>query len=289
LPTTTGMPWFAVGVPSVPLEARSQSKAIPTLSARLDLQPPGRAGSSVNDKRPPSDPPRVGGSHCPRANLTERICRSPIRKMLRVSSLERRIRAFAFHLDLKRLNDALAGTPLEGRYWVWGSLLRSWAEGRRFGARGIGDADFGIGFEDAWRFEEALPALISAGFRRGFRFESNDGQVTQHSLFRHGMQFDFFFFFPIQGSTKRRFYAYSQRVPQTSGDWRQLEGELPDQPLESFVQLGRIWWKPKDHELVLEAVYGDWRSRKGTDEYPYHDDGTIVTSRPWHTSSYIWS
>jgi hypothetical protein len=206
-------------------------------------------------------------------------------QQVREVPLQYRTRLPDYARDLRRLNDVLADSPLAGRYWVWGSLLLGWAREGRLLAHETADpdADFALRFEHAELFYEAVPMLEAAGYRRLYEFRNNEGRVTQHIFLRNGAQFDFSFFFRAPDSEERRFFLYG-----TSADGLiELEGALPDQPLESFRFLRRDWLKPADHESALTAEYGEWRIPDPTWSY-VESDGTIRFRRPWSNTDYLW-
>lgn len=198
----------------------------------------------------------------------------------RLAPLDRRARR-TFARDLRRLNDVLSNTPLAGRYWVWGGLLLGWAREGRLLAHDVGDADFVVYSEDSEFFYEAVPALEHAGYERTFEFKNNEGQITQHSFACNHAKYDFFFLFPSDDARERRFFLYGE----SPDGWVELEGALPNQPLEPFDFLRRNWLKPKQHETILTAEYGDWRTPDPN--WDYMDDRTIFARRAWNRTDYI--
>jgi hypothetical protein len=208
------------------------------------------------------------------------LLKAPLRQLRRIPILDREVQRRLFPRDLRRLNDVLSDTPLAGRYWVWGGLLLGWARDGRL--LDDWDADFAVRSEDERAFHEAVPALEQAGYRRLFRFRNNEGEVTEYCFLRHGIKFDFFLLFPGSKATERRYYEYGE-VP---GGWEELEGVLPVQPLEWFRFLDRQWLKPADHEQILTAHYGDWRTPDP--DWSFLNDAAIVDRRPWQALDYTW-
>jgi hypothetical protein len=179
-----------------------------------------------------------------------------------------------YEQDMRLLNDVLADSPLDGRYWVWGGLLLGWAREGRVLEHDMGDADFGFVAEDEERFDTAEEQLVAAGFRRWFRFHDQTGRCTQRVLVRHGSRFEFFRMDDV-GAGSQEFHVYG---PGSTGPV-EVVGHLPRQELEPFVFLGRSWMKPRDHELLLRTCYGDWRTPAPS--WGMFDDRSLVTVRPW--------
>jgi hypothetical protein len=194
------------------------------------------------------------------------------RQLPGVGGAYRRSRRAVFVDDARRLNDALAGTALAGRYWVWSGVLLGWArEGRLL----PGDADLDLAFSaaDDERFASAVPALLKAGFRRWFRFVNNDGQITEETFVRGGAKFEFYRMTDI--GRQREYHMYGT----DAGGPVQLVARVPRQQTVPFEFLGRTWYKAADHEAELEAVYGDWRTPDP--DFDYLDECSIVARCPW--------
>ncbi|MGH9107026.1 MAG: hypothetical protein ACRDZX_14580, partial [Acidimicrobiales bacterium] len=58
----------------------------------------------------------------------------------------------------------------------------------------------------------------------------------------------------------------------------------PDVGLEAIELFGRRWLKPKDHDLALTALYGDWRGWR-EDWETNRDSPSIVAREPWAWTS----
>jgi hypothetical protein len=186
----------------------------------------------------------------------------------------RRRRAALFERDMRRLNDALAGSALAGGYWVWGGLLLGWAREGKVLSHDVGDADFAYSAADEELFAEAEPLLVAAGFRRWFSFRNRAGQRTERVFVRHGFRFEFFRM-DDAGEDTDEYFMYG---PGASGPV-ELVGHLPRQELEPFQFLGRTWLKPHDHELLLRTCYGEWRTPNPT--WSMFDDLSLVARRSW--------
>lgn len=183
-------------------------------------------------------------------------------------------RAAQFELDMRRLNDALAGSPLAEHYWLWGGLLLGWAREGRVLPHDVGDADIAYAAQDEELLDRAETWLVAAGFRRWFSFRNRAGRRTQRVFVRHGFRFEFFRMDEVDESTQE----YSMYGPGASGPV-ELVGHLPRQELVPFRFLGRTWLKPRDHELLLRSCYGDWRTPNP--DWDMFDDHSLVARRAW--------
>jgi hypothetical protein len=211
----------------------------------------------------------------------------PTLRALRVipgfATAERAPRSWLQRRDLRRLNDVLARTPLAGRYQLFGGVLLGWAREGRPLPHDFRDADFAYDAADDDRFAAAIPELQRAGFRRLFRFRSNDGEFSEHTFLRRGAKFEFFRF--TRRDNHYRYHVFASD-PEDEGRFIEMIGEIPAQPLEPVEFLGRTWLKPADHEAELEAIYGDWRTPDP--EWSFLDDRAIVERRPWKYPDYQW-
>jgi hypothetical protein len=207
------------------------------------------------------------------ATLDPMIRRAPAQLPFFGNRYERR-RALLFEEDLRLLNDALTGSIVDGRYWIWGGLLLGWARDGRVLAHDVGDADFAYSSADEDAFEAVEPRLRAAGFRRWFSFRNNRGERTEQVYVRHGFRFEFFRMDEVDPHT-HQYYVYGSS---TIGPV-ELVGRLPRQRLDSFEFLGRTWKKPCDHELILSTCYGDWQTPDPS--WSMFDDGSLVGCRPW--------
>jgi hypothetical protein len=189
----------------------------------------------------------------------------------------RRRRLARFVRDMQLINDVLARTPLDGRYWVWAGLLLGWAREGRVLPNDV-DADFAFSAADDELFRRAQPTLAEAGFHRWFAFRNSAGELTEQVFTRHGFKFEFFRMTDVDGEMQE-FHVYG---PTGSGPV-ELVGHLPRQELEPFEFLGRTWMKPRDHELMLRSSYGDWRTPDPA--WNFLDDLSLVAQRPWRPGS----
>ncbi|MGA2470388.1 MAG: hypothetical protein ABSG64_06825 [Solirubrobacteraceae bacterium] len=184
---------------------------------------------------------------------------------------------------LRRLHDALAPTPISGRYWVCGGVLLGWAREGQLLSHDALDADFNYRSEDAERLEASLPALLDAGFRLARRFPNVDEVPTQWAVSLDDAIFDFFC---VQISGERlRWSNYGTNTDRSSPHTHvQNICEIPALPLAEFRFLDRYWLKPDDHEAELTSVYGDWRTPDPG--YDYMRGPAIIECRPWDPSRY---
>lgn len=201
--------------------------------------------------------------------LSDFLAKAPV-----VAPLYRHIRSIRFHEDLRLLHDVLSESELAGHYWVWGGLLLGWAREGQVIVADVGDADFCYAGQDDHRFEQAVPLLLAAGFRRWFSFRNGAGELPVQSFIRRGSKFDFFRMTEV-GDRWWEYYLYG------SSDEGPVElvAHLPRQELESFFFLGRTWLKSQDHILELTTNYGDWDTPDP--EWSYLDDGAVVSRRAW--------
>jgi len=218
--------------------------------------------------------------HLAVSRLAEASCRVPA---LRARAVER------FATGLRDLNDAIAGTELDGRYWVWGGLLLGWARDRAILPHDCLDADFGVTDEDFGALIGAVPAIVAAGFACDRRFVNDNGQVTELTFSRHGARYEFFRMFP--GDGKLRYYLYSLKLAEVA----EIEAALPDQPTDEFSFLGRTWRKHADHALELRTTYGSWEVPDP--DWSYLDGLDIVARRvsryshsdfDWRDQASVW-
>lgn len=234
---------------------------------------PGISSSDLADRLRDQEAPsaRHAGHH--RRRVGRRLRRA-------VPLLDRAMQRREFVGALQDLADALRGTPLDGRYWVVGGLLLGWAREGRPLASDLHDADFDYLDEDHDRFLASIPALVDAGFQPRHRFSSADGRYLEHRFRRGRAHFEFF------------------RVTPTGDRWRysvfvrgdepaELVGEILAQPRVPFEFLSRSWHKVADHEAVLTAVYGDWRTPRP--EWSYTSDRAVVEQIPMALLPHGWA
>jgi hypothetical protein len=186
-----------------------------------------------------------------------------------------------FESDLRRLNDTLTPSPLNGKYWVWGGLLLGWAREGQVLMHDDTDADFAVLDEDWETLERAVPLLERAGFRGHRRFRDPNGVVTELVVIRHGTRFEFFrmrrvgdlFHYSVYGDYLGEPVEAVQSVPVDS--------------FEPFSFLGRTWMKVEHHERELEYLYGEWQIPVKEWSYiaPKHYD---VERRPWVVKTSMW-
>lgn len=191
--------------------------------------------------------------------------RRQIRRYAPAADLFLRRRALAD--GLRRLADALANSPLSGRYWLVGGLLLGWARDGRPLDSDLEDADFAYLDEDHEQFLAAVPALARAGFVPRHRYTGHDGRALEHQFRRGGVQYDFFRLTPVGDR-----FRYSTFVLDPSP--MELIAEVPAQPRAPFRFVGRTWLKVADHDLALRSIYGDWRTERAG--WRYTADRAIV-------------
>lgn len=192
----------------------------------------------------------------------------------------RRRKSALFEENLRLLNDVLAQSPIRGSYWIWGGLLLGWAREGGVISHDVGDADFAFCAADEALLESSEAALESAGFKRWLSFRNGAGERTERMYVRDGFRFEFFRMDDIGDGM----YAYHMYGPGQAGT-TEFVGHLPRQELEPFEFLGRTWLKPRDHEMMLNHCYGDWRTPNPG--WSMSDDRSIVTRRAWRPSGNV--
>src|SRR5581483_11350418 len=137
-------------------------------------------------------PVRPGLSHRAAKFGTDLTRHLTARVLTAFPTVNRALQRSWFVDSLHRLNDALRGTPIDGRYWMWGGQLLGWArEGRPLGTD-LDDADFAYLDEDHERFLQSVPALVAAGFAPLRRLSSGQGRYVEHAFHRRRAQFEFY-------------------------------------------------------------------------------------------------
>jgi hypothetical protein len=158
--------------------------------------------------------------------------------------------------DLQRLHDAVAGTALSGRYWMWAGLLLGWAREGTLMSHDLDDVDLAYRKEDSDRFRAAMPSIVAAGFQVECEFYNTEGRVVEVRFVRRRCRYEFFEFEPTDRGTLRYYLCDTEAE---SGQRYELVAEIRDQALTPIEFLGRTWLKHADHEYELEAMYGEWR------------------------------
>lgn len=171
--------------------------------------------------------------------------------------------------ELRELHDALAATPIGGRYWMWGGALLGWAREGRLLAADLHDVDFAYLDEDHGRFLDSVGALVAAGFVPTDRFSGVSGRYEEHRFRRGPTRYEFFRLTPTADGARWSYSSFDDR--------EELRAELPAQPLVEFEFLGRRWQKVADHEAHFELQYGDWRTPDP--HWDFRDERTIVERR----------
>lgn len=196
-------------------------------------------------------------------------------RLARVATLERK-RQFTNNLQL--LNDVLAATPLETRYWMMGGLLLGWAREGDILAHDCSDADFGLFREDHEHFMAAVEPLLRAGFHPFKRYTNNAGMITEYSFMKDNARFDFFLH--ERTETRIRSWYYGKFAAARSLGWLEVVSQVPAFSSAPFEFLGRTWYKPADHDRFLSAVYGNWRE-PAPEFVSLRDDPSIVKKVLW--------
>jgi hypothetical protein len=177
--------------------------------------------------------------------------------------------------ELRDLHAVLEDSPISGRYWVFGGVVLGWAREGGLLRHDLDDVDFCYRSEDRDRFVETIPILERAGFAMVDRYRNRAGTITEENFRRVRPGIDFFRL-EQSANGQRRYYVYG--ADPRSGVWHELVAEIPAQPLDTFELLDRKWLKSRDHELELDAMYGNWRVPDPN--WSYFDDLAIVERHP---------
>ncbi|MHB1553083.1 MAG: hypothetical protein ACYCSX_12400 [Acidimicrobiales bacterium] len=202
-------------------------------------------------------------------------------RLLRVvPALHRRLTAL-FVADAQRLNDTLATSPLDGRWWIWGGMVLGWAREGHVLPFDDMDLDLAVLARD-WPLLEASVTLIEeAGFRGVRRFRNHRGEVTELTFLRHGARFEFFKLWDADDALCYAVYGVFDGTAQA------VERTIPRQEWDTFEFLGRTWRKSRDHEGELEHLYGDWRTPDAGWSYMAHGASELAR-RPWDPATSAW-
>ncbi len=134
--------------------------------------------------------------------LEERVVRARERPV-RTVTFPQRVRAFVVSRSrllqrreavrgLRKFYDALVGTPIEGRYWVFGGVLLGWAREGRLLSGDLLDVDLAYLDADHERFLDSVSALVEAGFRTTERRSNSQRCYSVHKFQRRGIRYEFF-------------------------------------------------------------------------------------------------
>jgi len=181
---------------------------------------------------------------------------------------------------LRRLADALRGTPLAGRFWVVGGLLLGWARQGGPLHSDLEDADFAYLDQDHDRFLDSVAALVRAGFRPRHRFSSAGGRYVEHRFRRGGVQYDFFRLAPAGDRFRYSMFVQGEEPAE-------LVAEVPAQERVPFRLVDRDWLKVADHDLALRSIYGDWRTDRP--DWSFVKDRAIVERIPMSLLPIEWN
>lgn len=192
-----------------------------------------------------------------------------VRWLERMPKLDHRVQRRLTVGALRRLHRCLRGTPIDGRYWIWGGALIGWAREGGLLDSDLHDVDFAYLDADHERFLDSIPALVDAGFQPTRRFVDQRGRFVEHVVTRRRVRFEFFRLDPV-GDRWR--YVICMPDGETAAT-----AEIPAQERVPFRLVGRTWSKVADHDAELSAIYGDWRTPRP--DWFYGDDHALVA---WH-------
>lgn len=213
---------------------------------------------------------RVGErAHVPPTAPRRRARDVIVRALARAPSIDHRLQRRLTERALRRLHRSLRGTPIDGRYWIWGGALIGWAREGRLLDSDLHDVDFAYLDEDHERFLDSIPALVGAGFQPARRFVDQRGRFVEHVLVRRRVRFEFF---RLDAVGDRWRYVICMPGGETAAT-----AEIPAQDRVPFRLVRRTWSKVADHDAELSAIYGDWRTP--CPDWFYGDDHAVVA---WH-------
>lgn len=234
----------------------------------------GISSSSIAERVTRSDPePR----RAPTQDARPWTRRAAGAALARVPVADRAFRRRRFVHGLRRLHDALAGSPIDGRYWIWGGVLLGWARDGRVLDHDLDDADFAYADEDHERFLESVACLVRAGFGPMRRFSSGDGRYVEHVLSNGSARFEFFRLTPHADRWRYSVFSHDLGVDQQAEVFSEHLAEITAQPLVPCSFLGRTWQTVADHDALLTENYGDWRTPDP--DHHFTEDRAIVQRR----------
>lgn len=183
--------------------------------------------------------------------------------------------------NLRLLHDVLARTPIAGRYWLFGGVLLSAVREGRLMLHDTKDADWAFLDTDEHRLHAAFGALVEAGFAPNLRFPGATGPATEYSFMKDGAKFEFF---KVSVQDERFVWCNHGHL---DGVGVQNRCAIPAQPLDELRFVGRTWLKPRDADVELTALYGDWRTP--APDFDYMHAPTIVGRVHWDNRTYkLW-
>jgi hypothetical protein len=200
------------------------------------------------------------------------------RVQLRLWRLRPHRRRNILERNLVLLHDALRGSRLCGRYWIWGGVLLGWARDSRVPEHST-DVDLAISRKDLDYFRASVTSLESAGFRLNRAFVNSRGEITEYIFLRNSLKFEFFIVDVRDTGLDYWLYYPPQKL--------EMFGTIPPVSLAPMRLLDRTWLKPSDHEAHLTYVYGDWRTPQ-PDYWYVRDEKSIVSRHVW-TGSMLWA
>lgn len=202
-------------------------------------------------------------------------------RLLRIVPAVHRRLTGVFVADAQRLNDTLARSPLDGKWWIWGGLVLGWAREGRVLPFDDMDLDFAVLARDWPLLEASVTMIEQAGFRGVRRFRNHCGEVTELTFMRHGARFEFFKLWDAEGALRYAVYGIFEGRPQA------VERTIPPQARDTFEFVGRTWWKSRDHEQELQILYGDWKKPDPRWSYMAHD-ASEQARIPWDPGTSSW-
>ena len=174
---------------------------------------------------------------------------------------------------LATVHAALSNDSLSGHWHLYGGALLGWARQGRMLDHDLNDIDVAIDEAVLPELLEAIDSLCLSGFSVDRVFVSNDSTVREIALAYNNVRVDLFVFRDVHGFWDNR--GFGDR----HGRQSELVSMIPRQPLEPITLSGRPWPKVVDHDVELEAIYGDWRTPDPT--WKFGNDRTVVRTEEW--------
>jgi hypothetical protein len=180
--------------------------------------------------------------------------------------------------NLRLLHDVLSRSPMSGRTWLFGGLLLSAVREGEIMLHDTKDADFGFLRDDLDRMVATFPLLVDAGFEPYRRFPAAAGVAHEYSFLREDAKYEFFVC-DVEGDRLTwRNCGHRHGVPTLN------RCAIPAQSQDEIAFVGRTWLKPRDADLELTALYGDWRTP--SPGFGYMEAPTIVSRHAWDDSTF---
>ena len=194
---------------------------------------------------------------------------------------------------LRQLEQALSGTPLEGRLWLMGGLAIGYARSGEALRNDLVDVDLGYDDADQGGLASTIDALRRHRFAPMHRLVSNAGVPTACRLRRDGVWIDLIRCFRREEREYWITYLTDRRDPRAPQEVEvqtevTYQVKVPAEPL-----YGTRWLRVADLDRYLSEQYGDWDApddvfyRRDWDHV--RDSPAVVRCEPWRGHWGPWS